>query len=87
MWVSEWVSETKCVPGSDADLVGLMLQGPAHGHLNQSKEFMADARLALLQQMGATPFNLVVSDYGWWTTMSMTRPGERNRRKTAIWLA
>jgi hypothetical protein len=53
------------------------LQAPAHGHLNYSKEFVAEARLALLQEIGATPFNLVVSDYGWWTSMAMTRPGER----------
>lgn len=52
-------------------------QAAAHGHLNYSKEFVAEARLALLQKIDATPFNLVVSDYGWWTSMAMTRPGEQ----------
>lgn len=59
---------------TDVCMCGVM-QAPAHGHLNYSKEFVAEARLAMLQKIDATPFNLVVSDYGWWTSMSMTRPG------------
>jgi hypothetical protein len=32
---------------------------------------MGDMELQLLEQLGATRFNLVVTDYGFWSTLGM----------------
>jgi len=36
-----------------------------------AREFMGDMELQLLEQLGATRFNLVVTDYGFWSTLGM----------------
>jgi pimeloyl-ACP methyl ester carboxylesterase len=52
-----------------------------------AREFMGDMELQLLEELGLTRFNLVVTDYGFWSTLSMlSKKDKKNKSKVLRYL-